>query len=142
MVAHALLFMGMILPSTLVFMDVSKTPGPSNSQLDTDAAFTTCIHSKRFMGYTRHELLRLRRPSKGFIDQETFHALKLNSIFRYRGRRGGRRKMEAPVVINHRRDYVVRPKPCPHAQVLTSLTRTQLRSSAETLQFKYKVCEK
>ena len=104
-------------------MDISQNPGPSNFQLDTVAAFTTRIQSKRPMCYTRHELLQLRRrPFRGSIDQETFHALKLNGIFRYRGRRGGRRKIS--VVINHHRDYVARPRPSPDTRVLTSFMST------------------
>ena len=106
-----------------VFMDISQNPGPSNCQSDTDAAFTTCIQSKRPTCYTRYELLQLRRPTfRASIDQETFYALKLNGIFRYRGRRGGRRKIS--VVINHRCDYVARPRPSPYTRVLTPFRST------------------
>ena len=93
-----------------IFMDIQPQPGPNTSDIRSAAILHLNQHHARELNrientrtllyYSRNQLLDLRRSSI-FEGQSTlFTTLKECGIFRYRGTRGGRRKI--PTIVSNR----------------------------------------
>lgn len=89
-----------------VFMDVAVNPGPpwqiSNLKVSGKLEHPNLHVSDSTTTYTRNQLLHYRHCQNSWISPLQLQALKVNCIFKYRGKRGGKHRI--PVKISQRHD--------------------------------------
>ena len=90
-----------------IFMDIAKNPGPifnllTHRSCEDRSAPDLHILPKQTITYSRSQLFAIRRLGRGAPSHRVLHSLKMCSLLRFRGSRGGKRRI--PVRISARRD--------------------------------------
>ena len=88
-------------------MDIAKNPGPifnllTHRSCEDRSAPDLHILPKQTITYSRSQLFAIRRLGRGAPSHRVLHSLKMCSLLRFRGSRGGKRRI--PVRISARRD--------------------------------------
>ena len=90
-----------------IFMDIATNPGPvfklsTHRSCEDRSAPDLHILPKQTITYSRSQLFAIRRLGCGVPSHLVLHSLKMCSLLRFRGSRGGKRRI--PVRISTRRD--------------------------------------
>ena len=90
-----------------IFMDIATNPGPvfklsTHRSCEDRSAPDLHILPKQTITYSRSQLFAIRRLGCGVPSHPLLHSLKMCSLLRFRGSRGGKRRI--PVRISTRRD--------------------------------------